>query len=113
MNELTPQAFRLALSQDLTLTFTLDAAPVSNVSGWSMGFYLRLQNNSLVITKTSGSGITCTDGVNGVWQVSLFTADSDDLSATLANWSFWRVDAGFETPLAVGTCQLYRTSLTG
>lgn len=110
---LPQQSFRLAIGQAKTLEITLDAEPESSVSGWAMAFYIRSRTGTLLATKTTGSGITCTDGDAGVWEVQIADDDTDDLKPGLVNWSFWRTDDGSETPLAVGTCEVYRTSRTG
>lgn len=109
-DELTPQSFRLAVGQDKKLRFTLDAAPEGSVSGWQMAFYLRSRAGAILVTKTSGAGITCTDGTAGVWEVAIADTDTDSLKPGVANWSFWRVDDGSESPLALGTCEVYATA---
>lgn len=110
---LEQQSFRLAIGQAKTIEFALDSTPETSVSGWSMAFYIRSRSGALLITKTSGGGVTCTDGDAGVWEVRLADDDSTGLKSGLLNWSLWRTDDGSETPLAIGTCQVYRTSRTG
>ena len=110
---LPKQTFNLAIGQAKTVEFTLETAPESSVAGWSVAFYLRSRSGAVLLTKTTGSGITCTDGDAGVWDVAIASADTDAFSPGLANWSFWRTDDGSETPLAVGTCEVYRTSRSG
>jgi hypothetical protein len=107
---LPTQSFNLAVGQDKVLVFTLDQTPTGNTSAWQMAFYLRSRSDALLLTKTSGAGITCTDGTAGVWTVTITDTDSDALKPGLPSWSFWRTDDGSESPLAVGTCEVYRTS---
>lgn len=123
MAEPNPQTFRLAVSQAKTLVFTLDTAPAASVASHVLGFYLRRKTGALLVNKTSGSGITCTDPLTGEWEVAIAEEDStydddNDPAATingktgLYDWAFWRTDDGSETPLAYGTCQVYRTART-
>ena len=118
MSALEPQAIRLAVGQARKLIFTLDQTPAGSVSGWTMRFRMRRPGGTTLVEKTTGSGIACTDGTAGVWEVTLLdtdTTDSDKLAgrAGLYDWAFWRTDDGSETPLAYGTCEVYRTAETG
>jgi hypothetical protein len=120
---LEQQSFRLAIGQAKVARFTLDESPAESVAGWVMAFYIRNRRGNLVLTKTTGSGITCTSGVTGIWAVAFAEEDSTfdesneptetiNGNAGLYNWSLWRTDDGSETPLAVGTCDVFRTSKT-
>lgn len=124
MAEPSPQTFRLAVSQAKTLVFTLDVEPAASVAAWEVAFYLRRKSGALLVTKTSDDDITCTDPLTGEWEVALAEEDSaydagNDPTATingktgLYDWAFWRTDDGSETPLAYGSCTVYRTARSG
>lgn len=117
MSEPAPQTFRLPVGAKKVLVFTMVVAPDDDVSGWDLGFYLR-RRGALLLTKTSGAGVECTDGDAGVWEVTLDEEDSTDEDGIdgrpgLYDWALWRTDDGSENPLAYGTCQVYRTARTG
>lgn len=114
MPEPEPQSFRVAIGQAKTLVVTMDSAPGGGVAGWVMEFTLRRRGAAVpLLTKTTGAGVTCTDAVNGVWEVAIAAGDTEDLKPGLPDWSLWRVDDGSESPVAYGTCTVYRTALTG
>ncbi len=117
MSEPSPQSFRLAIGQAKIARFTLDLTPASSVAAWTMAFYFR-RKGALMFTKTTGSGITCTDGATGEWEVLIDEEDTTDVAGVNSraghyDWSFWRTDDASETPLAYGTCDVYRTAKTG
>ncbi len=79
------------------------AETVTAINGWHLQFILRRRpGQPALITKTTGSGITITDAVNGVFAVQLSKADL----AALAPGKYWysalRTDSGFEDVLAYG-----------
>jgi hypothetical protein len=127
MAEPEQQTFRLAIGQAKVLEFVATTAPTASVASDSMRFRLRDRRGTLLIEKSTGSGITCTEGdpdVISTWEVLLNENDTfgrattdpvtpTDLSPGLYNWSFWNVDDGEEHPKAFGTCTLYRTAETG
>jgi hypothetical protein len=113
-----PQQFRLAVGQGVKLVFTLDQLPASSVSGWAVRFRVRRPGGAPLVEKTLGAGVVCTNGTTGVWEVTVLdtdTTDSDKLAGRggLYDWALWRTDDGSETPLAYGTCEVYRTAETG
>lgn len=111
---LEQQSFDLAIAQDKTIVFTLYPSIVGTAAAWTMAIYIRSRAGVALVTKTTGSGITYTgDAVVQKWDVAVADTDTDSLKPGLASWSFWRTDDGSESPLAVGTCEVYRTSRTG
>ncbi len=94
--------------EDATLTFSL-TLPVS-VSGWNCAFTVRDRlGGTILIQKTTALGsVTINNAALGVFQVAIVRADT----ATSSSWpavgyyDFTRVDAGFDTCLAIGTCQV-------
>jgi hypothetical protein len=87
----------------VVLTVTMDTPPAGGISGWALAFYLKKAYTDAValVTKTSGSGITVTDAVNGVFTVTLATADTDQTPGNYV-YDVWRTDSGQETALAHG-----------
>jgi hypothetical protein len=95
------------------ITLTMDEAPASGVSGWTLGFWLKKDQGSdppaVIVTKTSGSGITLVDAVNGVWTIDL---SSTNTKQAVGSYYFdvWRTDAGDETALAQGRLLIGNTT---
>jgi hypothetical protein len=87
----------------VVLTVTMDTPPAGGISGWALAFYLKQKYPDLaaLVTKTGGSGITVTDAVNGVFTVTLATADTDQTPGNYV-YDVWRTDSGQETALAHG-----------
>jgi hypothetical protein len=105
------QHFRLAIGQAKTLVFTLDVAPEGGVAAWTLRFRMRRPGGSVLVEKTTGGGITCTDEDNGEWEAELVAEEeTEDLRPGLLDWSLWRTDVPTETPLAIGDCEVYRTA---
>lgn len=113
MADPTPQTFRLAVAQAKTLVFTEAETPAASVAGWAVRFRLRSRAGVVLVEKTLGAGITCTNGTTGVWEVAILDTDTDDLAEGIYDWSFWRTDDGSENPKAYGTCEVYATAETG
>jgi N-methylhydantoinase B/oxoprolinase/acetone carboxylase alpha subunit len=111
--EPTAQNITLAIGQAKTITVTMDAAPVGGIVGWTMRFRLRKRGETVAIEKTTGSGITATDNVNGVWSVVLTGTNTATLDPEQYEWSFWRTDTNSETPVAFGFCTPYVTAEIG
>jgi hypothetical protein len=109
----TPQTFSLAVAQAKTLVFTEAETPAASVSGWAVRFRLRGRAETVLIEKTLGGGVTCTDGTAGVWEVEITEDDTEGLAEGIYDWSFWRTDNGSESPKAYGTCEVYETAETG
>jgi hypothetical protein len=98
--------------EDKVLTITIDdgaTPPVAlNITGWTLAFTLRLTPESLtaLLTKTTGAGISLTDPLIGVLQVSI--ADTDTINLTPGKYAYdvKRMDAGAEAVLVYGTLTL-------
>jgi hypothetical protein len=82
--------------EDVTLTFTMD--PTANITGWTITFAVR-SSEGIEITKTAN----VTDGPGGVFTVTLADTDTDALRTGTYHYDAWRVDAGSERVLAVGS----------
>jgi hypothetical protein len=99
-----PQSLSCVYGEAVEITLTMDAPPVGGVAGWTLGFWVRkdtLAGSLVVVTKTSGSGITLVDAVAGIWTVLLSSADTKQTTGTYL-FDLWRTDAGDETALAQG-----------
>lgn len=112
---LEDQAFRIAIGQAKNLIVTLEEAVAGGVAAWDMRFRLRTKAGQVLVTKSSGSGITIVEaGADGValpsWQVSLTSADTAGLYPGQPDWSLWDRAAGQENPVAVGIAHVYRTA---
>lgn len=108
------QSFDLAIGQAATLRVTMD--PPESVAGWTTRFRVRPRNGgSPVIDKATGSGVTITNSSTGIFDIAITATDT--AGGTLApgtyRWSFWRIDAGSEFPIAVGLCEAKVTAQTG
>jgi hypothetical protein len=83
---------------------------VQPITNWALSWLMKVRTKdtdvSAVITKTTGTGITITDGPNGLCQVAI--ADSDTLSLREGVYvhELKRTDEGFETPLCAGKAVL-------
>ena len=109
MADPTPQPIRVAAGQAKRLVIMMD--PVESIAGQTARFRLRVPG--AVVEKAMGDGVTIADGPGGVWHVDLDPDDTLAVARGLYPWSFWDVDSGEESPIAYGTCEIYRTAETG
>ena len=80
-----PTAAVFEYGQDATHTITLN--PVESVVGWTVLYEVRAYNGGTVlITKTTGTGVTTTDSANGVFQ------------ALESHSAVWSLTASFNRP---------------
>jgi hypothetical protein len=85
-------------------------APPHELAGWSLAFTVRDGvAGSVVLTKTTGAGVTITDAGRGVVRIDFDAVDTSALtpSAGLAAgqgyvWDLSRTDTGLEQTLAAG-----------
>jgi hypothetical protein len=92
--------------EDVTLTVTM--SPATTITGWTLQFTLRKQfgDATALVTKTIGSGITVTDATNGVFTVSLASADTSGLDLRAYVYDIQRTDSGNRTVLTIGNVTL-------
>jgi hypothetical protein len=92
--------------EDVVLTVTM--APPTSISGWTLQFTLRKQHGdaTALITKTSGAGITVTDSTNGIFKVTLASADTSALDLRAYVYDIQRTDSGSRTVLTIGNLTL-------
>ncbi|OAI46891.1 hypothetical protein AYO44_10570 [Planctomycetaceae bacterium SCGC AG-212-F19] len=92
--------------EDVVLTITM--APATAITGWSLQFTLRKQfgDATPLVTKTTGAGITITDAANGVFKVTLASADTANLDLRAYVYDIQRTDTGNRTVLTTGNLTL-------
>lgn len=98
------------LGEDKTLTFTVTG---QNITGWSLSWMLKRKASDTdalaKITKTTADGIALTTPLSGICTVSVADTDTDSLRADIYWHELKRTDAGFETVLTYGTCELVQS----
>jgi hypothetical protein len=92
--------------EDVVLTVTM--SPATNITGLSLTFTMRKQFNDVsILTKaTGGSGITITDAVNGVFTITIASADTAGLDNRAYAFDIQRTNAGNRTVLTIGNLTL-------
>src|SRR6185295_19810429 len=80
--------------EDVDITVTM--SPVEDITGWSITFTVRKTFNVLpiLIQKSVGSGITITDGPNGVFVIHVDSADTANLDVGAYHFDIQRTDVG-------------------
>lgn len=103
--------------QDVAIEVTIyeeeGGATADNIVGWALeATFARPVTNAIdeSLTKTTGDGITITDGANGVAQIELSDDDTEAMTAGDWEWSLWVTDAGAEAPLLIGTITVKETA---
>lgn len=87
--------------EDVTLTFTM--SPVVNITGWAITWKMAERpGDTVLLTKTA----TLSDPTNGVFTVSLASADTAEMDAGLYWFDARRTDSGSKATLADGTIRL-------
>lgn len=90
--------------EDVTLRVTVSD---QDITGWSLAFAIaRGYGENAVVEKTTGTGITITDGPNGIFEVTIADADTDNLPTGGYVWEAKRMDDGQEAVLAYGNLNL-------
>ena len=95
------------VGEDKTLRFTVyqaDGETVQNITGWTLEWAVRrfLGSTDALLTKTTGSGISITDGPNGICEVSLARTDTDTLGRGGFYHALRRTNSGASTVLTFG-----------
>jgi hypothetical protein len=93
--------------EDVVLTVSM--SPTTNISGWTLAFTLKklYTDNTPVFTKTTGGGgITITDSVNGVFTITIASADTSGLDLRAYAFDIQRTNAGNRTVLTIGNLTL-------
>lgn len=92
--------------EDVTLEVTM--SPVVSISGWTLIFVMRREHrdNTAIITKTTGSGITITNAPGGVFEVALGSADTLNLEPRTYVFDIQRSNSGSRAVIVIGTMQV-------
>jgi hypothetical protein len=88
------------------------SATPDNIIGWALEATFAPTNTGTTdsdLTKTVGSGITITDGVNGVCTITLTAANTLEMDGEY-EWALWVIDSGAEAPLSLGTLSMKETA---
>lgn len=86
----------------LQFTVTDSAGAAVNITGWTLEWVLSNEpGGTALLTKTTASGITITNGAGGVFTVTLAAADLA-LNPGVYYYRTWRTDSGAEQSLAFG-----------
>lgn len=96
----TPQSLRWAQYEQVTVTVTM--SPATSISGWTLAFTVRNSDGTLMVSKTTASGITITDAGAGIFTIALATADTGAIPPGVYDFDVWRTNSGNETRLAYG-----------
>ena len=106
-------ASRITIQQgeDVTIQVSVidDNAAAVNITGFNFQADIRIEREGAVqiITKSSGSGITITDGAGGVYEIILSSADTKKLRVPATYfWDTWRTDNGKKAQLAYGELEV-------
>ena len=100
------------LGEKKVLHFTVvdSAGAAVNITGWALNWVLTDKpGTTALITKTTSSGITITNGAGGVYQVTIDAADQTTLAAGTYYYRSWRTTSGSEQALAFGPVTLLAT----
>ena len=106
MSEIRQQNFRLAAGADKTVRVTMEASPLGGVAAWTMRFRLYSPAGGLLLTVVAPA-VVVVNPTTGVWDIFLAAADTA-LAAGEYGYDFWRTDVGAKSPVAYGTCEVYR-----
>jgi hypothetical protein len=82
------------------------------ITGWALEATFAPTNTGTTdsdLTKTVGSGITITDGANGVCTITLTAANTLEMDGEY-EWALWVIDSGAEAPLSTGTLRMLETA---
>lgn len=96
------------IGEDKSLTITVTG---TNITGWSLSWMLKQKptdtDANAKVTKTTGAGgIVLTTPLSGICTVSVADTDTDGLRANTYWHELKRTDAGLETILTYGACEL-------
>ncbi len=83
------------------------AGVVIDITGWSLAWYLKTTaGGKILITHTTGSGVTITDATNGLCEVAVADTDTSGLDVGGHYHVLKRTNAGVATTLAYGEAVL-------
>ena len=84
-----------------------------NITGFTLQFNIRAEarpGTPVLLSLTTSNGITVTDALNGLYTVTITSAQNLALGAGTYVFDVWRTDPGSESELAVGKIQILPTA---
>ena len=104
----------MAATQNITffvgesITIACSLNPIVDITAWTLQFTVRKQLGLLpvLITKTTGAGITIVSGPAGTYTVTIDSADTANLAAGDYLYDIQRTGVGTHRVLNVGTLTL-------
>ena len=106
MSSSESQLIRFYAGEDVTLPFAYTPEPGTSLAGWTIDWSLLTDEGGTVLF-TSTANIT--DATNGLYNVSLNSSQTANLTPGLYYWESRRTDTGSHTVLATGWAQLLPT----
>lgn len=98
------------IGADKILRFTVvDAAGATQIiTGWTVRFTMakHVEDDPLITKATGGSGISLSNPTEGILDVSIVAADTEDMNPGTYYYSLWRTDSGAADVLAYGYAKL-------
>lgn len=88
--------------EDVTIRVTVTG---ENITGWALTLAIG-RGYTPLLTKTIGSGITITNGGNGIFEAVIADTDTDTFDTGGYVWDAKRTDAGQEAVLTYGKLSL-------
>lgn len=84
----------------------------ANMAGWTLLYVLRAPDGSMVMSKTTGGGITLSNGAGANSRANVSWGRSDTLAAQPGyhDWALWRTDDPSDQPLAYGRMYLTKVA---
>lgn len=114
----TESTLELFIGADTTLridvTTTDGGATPQTMTGWALAFYLRRANDVLLVSKTTGDGITIGNGSGTDDRATVAITDTDmagiEPPGREYRFALWRTDDGSDIPIAYGNAVLRKVA---
>lgn len=92
----------------ITDTVRNTAGTAVAITGWALAFTVRsdFDSDTVLLSKTTGSGITITSGSGGVMTITITAANTLALAAGEYVYDVQRTDSGSEALLTIGTLRV-------
>lgn len=101
------QDFEMHRGQDFSLRVVM--SPATDITGWTLQFTLKntATDASALFTKTTTAGtITISDATNGIFAVTILSANTSGLTSGPYVYDVQRTDSGSRTPIVYGMLNL-------
>lgn len=93
----------------LNVATTDGGSTPQTMTGWALGFYVRrVTDKKVVLSYTTGAGITIGNGAGTDDRASVAVQDTDVTAAPGRDYEYalWRTDDGSDVPLRFGQCTI-------